>query len=287
MNNRLRCTIIVLLAGLLQPGTSAAATDAAELQRLVDGLRVIVRDARRDGTAERHFLNELQSFIDEHDQPSSAIVVSDDFADGELDRSPTWRSLSGQHAVDRRYGMVATPTTSQQRSGGSNREREVVNALLGAILQGSGGQAGAGPQTPARIETAASTANAFSLEADISGMANGASISFILAQGAQGDTGYRLVVEPEGQASLRIERSVRSRTATVATHRAGLASATGGARQISWTRARNGVMRVSVNGQTLLKVTDRGLRDGFARLAIEAAGGQVAIRRIQVTSDDR
>jgi hypothetical protein len=274
---------LTLLAALMTIGPVTAA-EQSTLQPLLDELTVIVNQARANRSADARLLDELQNFIDEHDRPWTRQVLFEDFRDGELNRSPRWTQTAGQHRVDARYGMIATPTAvGSDQARGKRGNAEAVNALLGALLsqaQGNKGNSSDSQQrdSVAQLETGVTIANSFSMNITLGGTAQGAQAAFGAVQGQLGSvsSGYWLVIAAD---TVSIERR-SSRGASVVANVARPASGS----EFEWTRSTNGNMRVTANGQTLIESSDRGIRNGFTRVVIESRNAEVAVRELKIMS---
>lgn len=276
-------TGLLTLALLSAPASAqrAGAGGTPDIQQLVEELRALTERAERRGRNDPAFIATLQEFIDTYEQPWTRTVLSDDFSDGDHSRAPAWSVIEGDFAVDGRYGLVARPQT--RSSGQGDSRRELAAAIIGGLLGGQGGGAAATSNARARIETPVALANAFAVEADLSAIGRGAVLQLGVAQGA-GDGGYRLVVQDSANPTLRLERAGSRGGAVIASHDGRLQADTRGLRRLRWTRGRNGLMRVLLNGEALLEATDRGLRDGFTRVVVESIGGEVGLRRISAAT---
>ena len=51
---------------------------------------------------------------------------------------------------------------------------------------------------------------------------------------------------------------------------------------LTWTRGRDGAMRVALDGKTLMSVTDRSFKEPFDGFAMINAGGDYALRQIRI-----
>ncbi|MBT6277333.1 MAG: hypothetical protein HOI95_24780 [Chromatiales bacterium] len=263
---------------------NADRADQANIQGLIEELSVLIERGASSRAADRRFLDELRDFIDDYDRPWTSRVVVDEFRDGDYTAGPVWTVTSGQFRVDRRYGLVASPTRTS-RSSSSGGSKDLAAALIGQLLKQQSNR-GAAPTavSAANIQAAARTANTFALEVTLSGIGNEADAEIAMLQGASGATGYALVVRTGEQAGVFIERLSSRGRSTVGRSDGALRTDASGTLQLDWTRGRNGKMRVKHEGNTLVETVDRGLRDGFARISITARGGEIGLRRIAVST---
>lgn len=308
--------VLSLLAAAAAAQDSAWRDGDADTRALIDELRALIDEAAAARAADPRFLEDLRAALGRHQTPWSAILLADDFGDGDYTRNPDWRMRSGSYFIDSQYGLrsrVAPPPA------GGNGGFEDLAATLKRIVQGApdrpdddtGGQPDliwAPPTDPnwagedaahesgdppepapspaarspdrAEISTAVAIGNAFSLRLELRAFADRGQFMFGPYQGVDGISGYRLGYAPgRGLELLAVSRrGVR----VVAAVDAAPEPADGAPHRLQWDRWPDGAMAVSVDGRERMRVTDRGFGDRFDGVTLINAGGDFAVRAIQI-----
>jgi hypothetical protein len=287
-------TAPLVLALAVATVSPANAQNDVNAPALVGELKVIVERAKRDRTADRRFIRELQDFIAKHDRSATRTVnrayrtvINESFRDGNYTNQPTWTPVSGTFRVDGRYGLVAKPPASSTgSSNGQNKKNQLAQALLGALLsQGkSNNSSSAADQVPvARIETRGHIENGFELTTNISGIADGGVLRLSVVRDSP-DVGYRIVVDQTARAPIVIQRVTQREALTVARYTGTLSGDNDGTHQITWSRDLNGSMRVTHNSRAVITHVDQRIDGTLGRLVIEAVGAEVGIRSIKLST---
>jgi hypothetical protein len=293
------CLTFVSAAGYAQQSFARGNPSATPPQALLDELSALVNKAETERAADRRFIEDLRAFIAQYDRPWSRVVLQDNFSDGNYQRSPPWTVTQGKFQVDRRYGLYSQATAASTQAGatqsGSDKGgngRDIAAALIGSILQQALNQ-GANKNTQSsttptqtiapRIETNIRSNNAFALKTELVGIADGTIFTVALSSNSGSETGYQLHFTAGQRANVELVRVTDYGTAVVDRRDAVIASGASAAHVFEWTRARNGNMRVSVDGRQVLSIGDRGIKSGFSRLSITHTG-EIGLRQITLTS---
>lgn len=308
------CLLIVVLSPQAavgqsqgQPsGQSTSDPNADQLKALIGELTTQLDRAEKDRLADPWFLRDLRNLVGRYDWPWQKRLFTDDFQGGGPQPDPPWRVTAGEFLIDWRYGLRSV--ISQQSAQAQQQQQkplkgdEAVKQLFGQILQQAiTGESNSGntANAPAAASYAAALApiaisNAFAISMEITarpvdGVAAGR-FEFGPYQGASASAGYRLAYTPgapAGAATLELlSLSPRGTTSTIEVYDQPLALNDGQAHRIAWTRDRNGVMALSVDGAEIMRVTDRGFRSAFDGFAMVNSGGDYALRRITIDGVD-
>jgi hypothetical protein len=280
------------------------------MQELIEEIRQLMQRAEREDQADPWLIEDVREVLAEYGVPWQRTVYASHF-DRQLDGVPEpWRVASGQFRVDSRGLHSLVPTAAELRAaqdgrtddaqaGTGNRDdagrdqpSDQMGDLLGAVLEealdepgraqsGDGDRERGTPEpVPARALLPKQMANAFAVRLQVSAQAPSAGRGQLAVgpyQGDQARAGYRLIYRPEaGEAQAAFElmkRGPRGTKATVALSDGAPRVADGETHTVVWTRGRDGAMKVTVDGEPVIQVTDRGFSDPFAGLVVHNAGG--------------
>lgn len=263
----------------------------SELQSMVDQLRAIAEQAKRDRSADFRLLQQLGDLAGRYDQPWRITLLEDSFADGDFTANPAWAVASGNFNVDSRYGLrnrVIVQTRIDFGSGGQN-EGQAALQLFGALLGGIAKQQSGGGQEPAsraEIHTGLAISEAFSATLEfgvISKAVEGGGLSFGVYRGAGRDTGYRLLYSQGRAPSLTMQRLSPAGISTIASVPLAKGFEDGAYHRITLRRGQGGIMEGLIDDVAVLSGTDPALQaapfDGFTLIN---RGGEFAFRRVTV-----
>ena len=307
--------LAVVVPCFLATGAGPVAAQGADpaLSSLVRELNALLDRGEQERLIDPWFLRDLRTALTQYDRPWTEILLSDDFSARGPQPDPPWQVTSGEFLIDWRHGLrsvveAQAPAAAQQPSQRSDN-KDVAQALLGALLQGalSNGQQGSGStqnQQPAAaapsfaaVQAPVAISNAFLIEAELSlrALQRGGDDGFEIGpyQGANAASGYRLsYISSDGAAGragtfqlLRV--SPRGGVATLEFSSQPVSLLDGAPHTLTWSRDRDGGMVISVDGVAVITVTDRGFRDPFDGVAVVNRGGDVALRRITVSGVPR
>ncbi|MEJ1297299.1 MAG: hypothetical protein RPU64_09315 [Candidatus Sedimenticola sp. (ex Thyasira tokunagai)] len=299
----MRITVIALLLFLTTITTSsyAADSDNEQLQKLVDQLKEVTEKARDQRAADRWLLNALEDLVEQYNWPWRTQLVMEDFSDGDFQQDPAWQVRSGQFWVDGRLGLrsrsrqqqVAEPKPEQPQQ---RREKEDIGkALLGALLQGALQKRDRQQQaTPppaavdryqsAEIQLPVAVPSVFAAELELSvhnAPSEEGEIEFGLYQGAEGNSGYRLVLYTGRRASLELLSRRSGRTGVI--DRVDIDDiGDGNSHQLQWRRDANGQIEVLLDGNRVIRARDHSFRYPFKQFAITNNSGDFAVAGISL-----
>ena len=220
----------------------------------------------------------------DRDRSWSRLILSDRFDDGDYTRNPRWTVAAGEFRIDRGNGLrsIAAPYRSFDRpQSRENTAEEIGLAVLQAILQ----QAAGIPNQPAQSEYAeiyvpARIDNAFALELVLNARDTSGPLEFGVYQGRSRDTGYRVIIAPEGR--LVLVSLARSGSAVVQTSRRSVNIDDGRQHNLRWVRRPDGRMSIAMDQREVINARDRSFRDEFSGFAWINRGGDYGLRQIEI-----
>ncbi len=273
------------------------------LQGFIDKLNKMIDDAEKARAADPNFLRDLRDLTGNFDRPWRNQVLSDTFVDGDYTKNPGWTVSAGKYWVERGWGLRSAVKSGTANTGSSaaapsepkaspeQQAAKLFGALLNQALGGrnQGGQTAnqGGGQTPAAaaiIHVPAAVSNGFALEMDMSSWSAEGQLQVAVYQGqfrGEQSPGYRLSYRPGG--AVEVIR-VSSRGTSIV-ERAAKATPLEDKKihRLLWERYPDGRMSVSINGNEVLKTSDRGFRDSFTGLALINGGGDYIVKSITVS----
>jgi hypothetical protein len=258
------------------PPADTSSSFAAELRALVD-------KAAAARAADPKFLDDLRDLAAKYEKAAAKPLLSDDFADGDYVKDPTWTVASGRFSVDRQYGLrstIALPAASSSSGGSQDLGLLVLQTVLTEIAKQQSGQA----TTSATISTAAAIPDAFAVEFEFGSLVAGGRIGFGPYVGADVSSGYRLVYVSGSTPALQLVAISGGRQSVVATRAIKAALEDRKRHALAWNRNLYGEMVVKLDGAEVVRVTDRTFREGFQGLAVTNLGGDFVVRRVLVTN---
>jgi len=285
------------------PGSAENDTNA-----LIRELNTLLDRGEQERLIDPWFLRDLRTALSRYDRPWTEILLSDDFSARGPQPDPPWQVTAGEFLIDWRHGLRSVveksgATTAQSSGGGQTDEKDLGKALLGALLQGAlqGQQQGGNSQQGQPTQTGPSfsaiqaplrLSNAFAIDMTLSlrALQRGGDDGFELGpyQGANASGGYRLSYiagdSAAGSAgSLQLLKvSSRGGVATIEFSNRPIQLLDGQPHSLSWTRDRDGLMAISIDGVEVMRVTDRSFRDPFDGFAVLNRGGDIALRDITI-----
>ncbi len=271
------------------PNAQAASGGSDNLTTFIEKLNKLIDEAEKANAADPLFLRDLRDLATGASRPWNTVVLSDDFADGDYTRNPTWSVISGEYFVETGWGLrnrlAQTPQSSQSSSQQDVRGEDIAKALLGQVLNQAlgGGQSQQQPQaasTPVEnvIVGAAQLSNAFAIEAEISSWLADGHFELGVYQGADAKNGYRIVYR-SGQ-PLQLVRIGSRGTSVVDTGASALSIEDKAFHTFEWTRGQDGTMRVLVDGAEMIRTSDRGFSDPFDGVRISNQSGDFIVRQV-------
>ena len=291
-----------------------AADDAA--RALARELEALIDEAERARAADPRFLQDLRDAIAAHAAAAPrAVLIRDDFSDGDFTHDPRWTVASGNFTVDPRLGLrTAVPVAGAGADAAGESEggltgigksaldagksvldagKDVVGGLLG---DGEGKEDAAREEDveppapePAEIYLAETVGDAFALEIELTSRVAAADARFEidLFQGDTRGAGYRLSYLPGGDPALVLSRFGRRGVTALGAHDGAAALEDGRGHVFGLTRDAEGAMAVSVDGAVLIRAESRAPAGPFDGIALVNGGGDYATREIAVYAAPR
>lgn len=214
-------------------------------------------------------------------------IVRDTFRDGNYTRNPRWLVAQGQFEVQRRIGLRTVQEIYSQKNQGGSTEEQVVNLIIGAVLEQATGQSLTRQPEYAEIYLPQRISNAFALEIELSSQRDVGSIEWGVYQGSQRNPGYRLVYTANGRTrGISLLRLSNSGDRVIESSSVPIEMEDGRSHSVRWTRNRDGDMTISIDNNTLINVNDRGFRDPFDGLTLINRGGDYGIRSVLIQGVD-
>jgi peptidoglycan hydrolase-like protein with peptidoglycan-binding domain len=215
-------------------------------------------------------------------QPRRRVLLHDTFQDGDYTRDPGWQVVAGQFWVESGIGLRTRQSQSAQNSQGSSTEEQLLNLIIGSVLEQATGQRPGDRPQYAEIYAPYRVSNAFAIEIQLTSLGAGGRLEFGPYQGAR-DSGYRLVYSADRRNSgLALLRLARSGSSVIESSRVPVFLEDGRAHTIQWTRDSNGEMVVYVDNQVLLRAADGAFRDPFSGFTLVNHGGDYAIQGVTI-----
>ena len=278
-------------AGEAVQRSAGTTDDSPRLQQMIDELNVLIDDADKARAADRRFIEDLRSVVNQYDWPWRKSLLEEDFTDGTLNNKSIWRTISGDIQIKRGLGMYSV-VSEQQPASDSRREysdQDAAAMLLGAFLDqalktessGNTRQEKSPQSGKASISASRKISNAFAIDTTIDVRNRSGRLEIGVFQGSVTGSGYRLVFLPGPTASLEVQRIGR-RGVSIIDVADKVAAAGDRVHQLQWTRDKKGNMSVILNGKTVLKVADRSYKDGFSGLVINNQAGEFAIQHLKL-----
>jgi len=281
------------------PDSGGSAASGDQMQGFVERLNKLIGEAERSRAADPGFLRDLRGLAGEYSIRPRALVLSDDFADGDFTRNPRWTVTAGRYWVERGWGLrsavnpAAAPAQTQQKR---PSRKEKAATIFGQILQqaiGPEGRVSGGASTgttisATAIQTGVRLSNAFAVEMDFSSWSTQATGGGLLEigpyQGAAGGSGrapgYVLAYRPGGGLEL-LGVSGRG-TAVIDSAPGPLNLEDKKTHRLEWTRQADGRMRVVLDGREILAANDLSFRGRFDGMRLVNRGGDYIVKQLKV-----
>ncbi|MEX2644580.1 MAG: hypothetical protein WD270_14080 [Acetobacterales bacterium] len=301
ITSRLPLLACWLLGVLLSTGTFAADSDrryapwpgdTGTAGEFVESLRALIERAERDRAASPDFLQDLRDLAARHESAPSAAALSDAFEDGDFARNPAWTVQRGSFFIERGYGLrsivplaaaAGRGTTTTRREEKREATQQIFGAILNQVIEQKLGTVSGEDEpapTDAAIFTRVRAGNAFALDMDFWIGAKAGRLEVEVFQGEQPGVGYRVMMAPADRPALAVVRVGASGEAVIDTAIRQLRVEPGRVHRLRWTRGGQGEMTVSIDGEQMVRASDRAFRDAWDGVAVRNGGGDFTIRRI-------
>lgn len=253
------------------------AESGGELTEFMNQLQSLVDEATQARAADPLFLKDINDLIASYKNPWSTQLFLDDFADGNFTANPKWSVSAGEYIIDRggtHRGLRSHIVPEGVQTGQNITIGNVVIGTLNTGQTGAGGHASI--YTPVRIS------NAFRIEMAFTSKHKYGRWDFGPYQGSAGKVAYRLTYFPNATPGLQLQRVTSQGTVAIASYNQMLRLETESDHALVWTRDRNGMMHVAIDGQQLIAVQDTAIRDPFDGFLMINSGGQYSVRTIKI-----
>lgn len=267
--------------------TNNTTNNGKSLNNLLKNLNKLIKDAEKAKAADPTFLRDLKKLTARYANPWTKKIVSDNFSDGDFDRSPRWSVTSGEYWVEKDYGLrarVTAPTASGGTSSKALSKEKLALSILGAVLNGTNKstttntQPSAKTSKPSAIETRARVSNSFTMGVKFSSWKRDGTFAVALNQGI-GNGGYRVVYATGTKPTLSLVKVTQRGRSVIAT-KSMTALEDNNPHALAWTRTQNGTMTVKLDGKAILKGRDTSFQDGFETLQFSSHGSDVIVKTV-------
>jgi hypothetical protein len=278
---------LALAESTYQPWSGASQTQASQqtpaqqLQKLVADLKTVTKKAETSNAADPNFLADLNKLVAQYDQMAAlstagTVFLWDKFSDGNYTANPTWKVSAGTWRVDTKGTTTGLTSSTGQATSNKITGNDVMKAILGVQEQQ------APKSTYASIYAPAQIGNSFKMTTSFTSSSANGPLNIGPYQGANATSGYRLVYQPGNETGLLLQRIVGNKVTQLGAYNDPIKLEDGKVHQLVWSREANGKMRVYVDGQQMIIVTDTqitGNLDGWLNVN---QGGTYWIREIKV-----
>lgn len=297
-----KISVVSLLFCLFASSNALFAADSeTDLQTLVDEIQALAEKSRKERAADRWLQIALEDLVDKYNFPWKESLFSDDFSDGDYRKDPAWNVSTGEFWVDRRLGLRSEvvsreiPERRQQEPAQRQSNEDIGKALIGALLQdalGGRNQQQREPEPvrsrtetiPASIRTAVAIPTTFAVEAIFSQNnrpGESGQFEWIVMQDQQAANAYKVIVSTGTKPVLEVVRVRSGRDSFLESVEVpGIDD--GGEHALSWRQTGRGEISVFLDGEEVVKVSDRPFRHGFKFLGMINRGGDFSISGIEV-----
>ena len=260
--------------------------NSEKMQDMINQLDELIDQAETDRAADPQFLKDLRGVLAQYTAPTAPKYVAllfDDFRDGNYTQNPVWTVTSGGFKVDKKgsfIGLRSTIYPAGTQPGQTSTTGNPALDILGAILNQPAQQTSTAKY--AAIYTPVKVSNEFRIKFDFVSTERFGRMDFGLYQGSGGSNAYRIAYLPNQKDSLRLIRLSSQGVWIVGAYKTTLSLEDNRRHLIEWTRDKNGVMSVVLDGQEVIRATDKNITkpfDGFLHLN---AGGSYYIRALSV-----
>lgn len=262
---------------------SVGGASSADVRKLANEIQKKIADAERRGRAEPSFLTELRGVIGPYIEPVTRRLLSDNFGDGNYTANPEWKVVGGTFTVE---NNILTSTVEGDTSG-RNRDvdaEDMAVSIIGGLLGVDTGRGAASGPEPAAIYTEADIGGEFELEARLQAD-EGSTCELGLYADKDHKTAYVLTMAP-GEAP-RLTRRESGRYYVLGTANGVLDNSDTRWFDVTWNRADNGKMTITVDKDNAIATTDVSLGDRFLGLEYVNRIGTCKIRWVRVSGKAR
>lgn len=289
------------LASFLVVLPAAAQRDSRQAQGrrtqdLVESLDKLVTKAEKERTADRQLLQELRDLVRRFDWPWQEELLYDDFSDGEFLKNPTWAVISGRFRVDqeRRLTTEYTPAARPNAQASRPKEEDLGTAIVGILLDELQKRKGRPeesrapePPTRAEIHTRLGISNAFVIKLNMISRGDERRLELGPYQGAERESGYRLVYRRDQRSAFELLRVSPGRSAVIELVELDTSLDDGKEHTLEWRRGVDGKMAVLVDGRELMQARDRSFKGPFNGFLLVNGGGAFSFSLVEILGTEK
>ncbi len=195
-----------------------------------------------------------------------------------------WEVAAGQFTVDSGIGLRSV-VEPEQAAARNTAPEDIPSAIIQAMLNEALGQGGSSAQAQfdhAEIFAPVAITNAFAIEMDINARQATGLLEFGPYQGSDRASGYRVLFTPNEERPFRLLRVTRSGSSIIETAENPIRLEYGRQYALRWTRDSAGEMALFLDGEELLRTTDRAFREDFSGFTLVNRGGDYGLRTIAI-----
>jgi len=260
------------------PGAGSSSDD---VDKLVQDIQKLIEQAERDKAADPQFLDDLRGVLADYQNPWTTRLLYDDFRDGNYTASPAWTVSSGVFKVKKEGSNVGLKSSVITQDAATQQQQTTGNLVLD-IMNATNQRQPTSFQYSA-IYTPLKMTNAFATRIEFTSIDRFGRMDFGPYLGQSGATAYRVAYLPgQTKDSLRLIRITPKGAVAIATYKGGLNLEDGRRHVLEWTRDRNGAMVVNLDGQEMMRATDRTINNAFDGFLMINSGGTYWVRSVTV-----
>jgi hypothetical protein len=263
------------------PGAEGGGSE--DVSQLVQDIQKLIDQAEKDKAADPQFLDDLRGVLADYQNPWTTRLLYDDFRDGNYTAGPAWTVSGGVFKVKREGSNVGLKSSVIPQGVTQQQQQSTGNVVLDILNSANQQQQQPTSFEYSAIYTPVKITNAFATRIEFTSVDRFGRMDFGPYLGASGATAYRVAYLPgQSKDSLRLIRITSKGAVAIATYKGALNLEDGRRHVLEWTRDRNGVMSVVLDGQDMMQATDRTITKPFDGFLMINSGGTYWVRSVTV-----
>jgi hypothetical protein len=204
--------------------------------------------------------------------------LHENFLADNYQRGAGWKIIAGNFRLVNGTGLIGT---AENNWGAANNN---IDDLASILLENIFKQSRRSPQNRqlAKIQNEVSFSNEFALKVETGSLQETDGFMLSCSLGSAPFTGYRLAFKPGQSDQIKQFQVGADNPIVIKTYSGNLHLDKAGSHIFQWTRSKDGLMAVIIDGQELFNVSDTAITGSFEKLSIAHAGDQVILRDIQL-----